>query len=69
MKPVFIGVPIEFDAMLQRLRAAERPRNEGRLLPASGFLLPDPRAMGVCLGIRPGRRNENIHQFKVEMPK
>jgi hypothetical protein len=32
MAPMFIGEPIEFDVMLQRLRSAERQLNDGSLL-------------------------------------
>jgi len=32
MTPMFIGMPIEFDVMLQRLQAAERQLNDGSLL-------------------------------------
>jgi hypothetical protein len=32
MVPMFIGVPIEFDVMLQRLRTAEQQLNDGSLL-------------------------------------
>lgn len=32
MAPMFIGVPIEFDVMLQRLQAAERQLNDGSVL-------------------------------------
>ena len=32
MAPMFIGVPIEFDVMLQRLEAAEQQLNDGSLL-------------------------------------
>jgi hypothetical protein len=32
MAPMFIGVPIEFDVMLQRLQAAEQLLNDGSVL-------------------------------------
>ncbi len=32
MAPMFIGVPIEFDVMLQRLQTAEQQLNDGSLL-------------------------------------
>jgi hypothetical protein len=31
MAPMFIGVPIEFDVLLQRLQAAEQQLNDGSL--------------------------------------
>ncbi len=36
MAPMFIGAPIEFDVMLQRLHAAERELNDGSLLGIDG---------------------------------
>lgn len=36
MAPMFIGMPIEFDVMLQRLHAAERQLNNGSLLGLDG---------------------------------
>jgi hypothetical protein len=35
MAPMFIGVPIEFDVMLQRLQTAEQQLNDGSLLRAA----------------------------------
>lgn len=32
MEPMFIGMPIEFDVMLQRLQTSEQQLNDGRLL-------------------------------------
>lgn len=36
MAPMFIGVPIEFNLMLQRLQAVEQRLNDGGLLGPDG---------------------------------
>ncbi len=42
MAPMFIGVPIEFDVLLQRHQAAEQQPNDGAC-----FVPSDPHEVGV----------------------